>query len=886
MFSRHLSAFAFIQGRYRSSVKNQRSFRGLDVLGFGPPQVLTIEEMRGKRKRLRTERRALQTGWAEYYKLCHGKNTSLKSLTSSSPAHPARLFLHLAALCKRFVHHPAFVNYMLLCIITAGLLVGLQTYPEYADNDAVQGLDTLILVSFWLEVCLKIVAEGLGPWWFLIGPEWAWNTFDLLIVIFSLPNIVDGDSGQVKLLRLVRLMRLTKVFRRIESLHMIVSGLVEGLKSVFYLLVLLLLVFYLYACAGIVLFRENASWHWHSIEVSMLTLLGIATFDGWSEYLYVSYYGCDVYPSSVYTTNVTMRDPDNALGGVMWCQHPEAQPVATVFFFYSFIAICSFALLSLFISTIAAGMTDSVMELRQRTAIKSKVALRNSLAKAELDFKSTPVEQRTRKQARMALLMHACFRGLDLSQVKTRFDGDGRDPRVLYRRLAHACGELSTHPLFHAVMTAVILLAGVSVGMSTDDALMTEHGGSLAALDTFILVVFCVEIVVKVCAEGFRPHRYFFEAWNCFDFLIVALSVGLAGSGQGSVVTMLRLLRLMRVLKLLRAIRELQVIVSALAAGVSTVVWILCILCVFFYFFAVVAVTFFGANDPFHFATLHMAALSLFQVTTMDGWYSTMATSMYGCLRQPGNFPSLCSADNNNAQFALAAIFFVVMIIFGGLVLLALFVGVVCMSVEEAQEVERKDAEVMRRAALITDMDHLGAQVLSLYRECFDLLDLQHSKRLAKGELKLGLACAGFENDGFAGLDVVWERIDRDKNNTLDFAEFLETMLDVRKGREDAEAKAKGEGQEGEWEEGQAHGGMDGSSPGGTDGSSPTRRTFLPGFGAQTSSTKYEAKKGDDDASMEAAGLADGPMPQTPHDQQHLHRVPEGEELTTDPDVS
>lgn len=76
-----------------------------------------------------------------------------------------------------------------------------------------------------------------------------------------------------------------QVFKRIEKLNMIMTGLAEGMKSIFYILVLLLLSFYLYACAGIVLFRDNASWHWHSIEISMLTLLGVATFDNWGEYL-------------------------------------------------------------------------------------------------------------------------------------------------------------------------------------------------------------------------------------------------------------------------------------------------------------------------------------------------------------------------------------------------------------------------------------------------------------------------------------------------------------------------------------------------------------------------------------------------------------------------
>ena len=66
---------------------------------------------------------------------------------------------------------------------------------------------------------------------------------------------------------------------------MIMNGLFEGMKSIFYIMILLLLSFYLYACAGIVLFRSNSSWHFHSVEITMMTLLGIATFDNWDEYM-------------------------------------------------------------------------------------------------------------------------------------------------------------------------------------------------------------------------------------------------------------------------------------------------------------------------------------------------------------------------------------------------------------------------------------------------------------------------------------------------------------------------------------------------------------------------------------------------------------------------
>ena len=458
----------------------------------------------------------------------------------------------------------------------------------------------------------------------------------------------------------------------------------------------------------------------------------------------MSYYGCDVYPSSVYTTNATMRDPNNALGGVMWCQQPQAQPVASVLFFYSFIAICSFMVISLFVSSVAGAMTDAMLQMRseqeKRRLARSLLRIDSILTVRPLssslhpspfcipspppprplfprrkfqEFLAAGPSHRSRTHARMALLFDAVFRGKDMGALMVPVD-KSLSPLALYRRLGLVCGDVVAHARFTTLMTTVILAAGVSVGLSTDAAIVSRYGPYLTVADGFILFIFVAEVGLKVVAEGLTPWRYFHDPWNSFDFTVVALSVSLAGGSDAGIVTILRLLRLLRVLRLMRAVPELQVIVSALISGLSSMAYITVILAVFYYFFAVVAVTFFGANDPFHFATLHVAALSLFQVTTFDAWYSTMTTTLYGCLAQPGNYPSLCSPDNNNAQFALGALFFVVVAVVGGLVLLTLFIGVVTMSMEEANADERRNTEVLRRSRLIADVERLsGAQFLA-----------------------------------------------------------------------------------------------------------------------------------------------------------------------------
>ena len=50
----------------------------------------------------------------------------------------------------------------------------------------------------------------------------------------------------------------------------------------------------------------------------------------------------------------------------------------------------------------------------------------------------------------------------------------------------------------------------------------------LFQVDMMINVIFTVEVVMKVIGEDWHPWRYFYTAWNNFDFII---GEGLIGSG-------------------------------------------------------------------------------------------------------------------------------------------------------------------------------------------------------------------------------------------------------------------------------------------------------------------------------------------------------------------
>jgi len=737
-----------------------------------PLEQVIIARLREKRRRHRLAK-ASRVSLAAHVAYARVLNTDSSSF---SVWNPVRYFLNLCKVCKSCVVSQLFSNYILVCIIVAGLLVGVQTYPQFANMSVINSLDDLILVSFSIEIILKILSEGLGPWWFFIGPEWTWNLFDLVIVVLSLPYITVVGGNNVKLLRLIRLSRLAKVFNRIERLQMIISGLLGGLRSIFFIIVLLVLVFYLFACAGVLLFRPNDSWHFHSVEIAMLNLLGVASLDSWTDQFYINYFGCDVYPAGFYVTNVTERDVNNALGGIMWCQQPQSQPGVSIAFYVVFIALTSFCVLSLFVSSVSVAMTDSMVAMKaaseERQLRRNILRIDNTLG----ELQQTPLEHRTRFQTRMVLLLESAFKGRDMSLLSVLVDRSC-SLRALYKRLSHLCDDLVRSQPFINIMTIVILGAGITVGLNTDPVLSETFSVELNIVDSLILYVFIFELILKLVAECFHPWHYFHDGWNCFDFVVVVGSIGLGGTDSASLITVLRLLRLLRVLKLMRAVSELQVITSALLNGMSSMIYIVLILVLFFYFFAIIGITFLADNDPWHFAVLHTAVTSLFQVATFDNWWSMMAISLYGCEAQPGNYPTMCTT--NHPQFIFAAVFFTAVVLVGGLVLLTLFIGVVSMSMEEANVETRKEIEVRRRAALIAKVEQLSDAAVDGYREVFAILDMTGSNAIGKREMAFGLRVAGLTTDQDA-IDEIWSKVDRDGSTGIDFSEFLEFVLDLR----------------------------------------------------------------------------------------------------------
>lgn len=161
---------------------------------------------------------------------------------------------------------------------------------------------------------------------------------------------------------------------------------------------------------------------------------------------------------------------------------------------------------------------------------------------------------------------------------------------------------------FEAVITGTIILAGVLIGYELDNEgkLTASQELTLKSINTACVVIFTLEAVLKLMAEGFRPWNYFLSAadgtYNTIDFVIIVLTlVALGINADGTVVQTVRMIRLFRLLNLAKNVQQLRVIVRGLSDGMRSVGPVLMLLFLVLYIYAIAGTAFFSKNMPSHF---------------------------------------------------------------------------------------------------------------------------------------------------------------------------------------------------------------------------------------------------------------------------------------------
>jgi len=175
-------------------------------------------------------------------------------------------------------------------IIISALEIGAKTFqlPDSAVS-ITEILDVFITVFFLIELAIRFIGDDDKRSFLKKG----WNVFDTLVVVISLIPI---DNSEMALLaRLVRIFRVLRMVSVVPELRVLINSLIKTLPQLGYVVLLMFIIFYIYAAIGSFVFNEINPKLWGDIAISMLTLFRIMTFEDWTD---IQYETMEVYPMS------------------------------------------------------------------------------------------------------------------------------------------------------------------------------------------------------------------------------------------------------------------------------------------------------------------------------------------------------------------------------------------------------------------------------------------------------------------------------------------------------------------------------------------------------------------------------------------------------------
>lgn len=183
--------------------------------------------------------------------------------------------------------------------------VTLAIDTDYGDpSGAIYVFENIVCVVFFFEMLLKIYENRMT--YFKCG----WNVFDFCLVWYSVADLwflgsVDMvNLSCLRLLRILRLARIFKALRNFKELWLILSGILQSLKIIFWVSILLILIVFVISIAVTQLVGHEKSLYegyndnvdntelvleWNNYEYfgtipkSMMTLFNIGVLAEWSE---------------------------------------------------------------------------------------------------------------------------------------------------------------------------------------------------------------------------------------------------------------------------------------------------------------------------------------------------------------------------------------------------------------------------------------------------------------------------------------------------------------------------------------------------------------------------------------------------------------------------
>lgn len=560
----------------------------------------------------------------------------------------------LRIFCFNLINQKFFEYVALLIIFLSTLKVVIDTYLMHAsatDDIVIVGgyLDIVFTTLFVLEFILKSIGLGL----FYNNGSYMkdhWNKLDFFIVLISIIDLSVSSVNitSIKAIRILRTFRPLRFISHNLSMKIVVIALYESLIAIVNVVIVLLIVWLMFAILGVSLLAgklyscENsnfsyeidcidAGYTWNSLNpnydnvINAITALFILTSEeGWPDIMYNAVDASEVGRAPIRDYNIYIS-----------------------YYFVIFIFVGSFFFLNLFIGVVfdkfneakKSEMPNSAFLLSKDQSLWVEIQKLLPRAKANVEKKS----------------QESALQGFFFQVHKSKY--------------------------FESLILLCILLNLVQMAMVYNEA-PTYYILVLDNINLAVTVVFIFEAAIKLLGVGVKG--YFANNWNKFDLFVVISSVlDLVLSYFVTISTkllrlgpqMLRVIRLLRVSKLIRlfkVLKSLHVLITIIGYSLPAILNVLSLLLLIFFIYSVLGVNLYYnvatgkiINDYTNFSNFGMAMVALFRMTTGEDWYLIM----YDCAESSG--------------FTIAAIFFITFITATSFVMLNFFIMVILQTFDD-----------------------------------------------------------------------------------------------------------------------------------------------------------------------------------------------------------
>uniref|UniRef100_A0A8C1P2Y5 Voltage-dependent L-type calcium channel subunit alpha n=1 Tax=Cyprinus carpio TaxID=7962 RepID=A0A8C1P2Y5_CYPCA len=299
-----------------------------------------------------------EQGEAEF-KNCELDKNQRQCVEYALKAQPLKLYIPKNPVQYKFwsiINSTGFEYIMFVLILLNTITLAVQHYDQSKLFSYVMDILNMVFTGlFTVEMLIKLMALRLRHYFID-----AWNSFDALIVVGSVVDIVvtefsvsssftysSEDSSRVSItfFRLFRVMRLVKLLSKGEGIRTLLWTFVKSLQALPYVALLIAMIFFIYAVIGMQTFGKiamadhtqiNRNNNFQSFPQAVLLLFRCATGEAWQEIMLASLPGKRCDPESDYEPGEEFTCGSNF----------------AIVYFISFFMLCAFLIINLFVAVI------------------------------------------------------------------------------------------------------------------------------------------------------------------------------------------------------------------------------------------------------------------------------------------------------------------------------------------------------------------------------------------------------------------------------------------------------------------------------------------------------------------------------------------------------